>query len=363
MLYRYLHCYAVALLFLCMAAGEPGYAQDYTTPAPVLETSESVLTRVKDLIRDGKFTEAEEALQYMILHYPENADAWLLQGNLYYYRGDISRAGNAYQYVLMLAPEYHDAQDALTRLKQQAQAEAHPEAPPPLRYQLDTGVEHSRLSRTTLKNWHSEFVQFGYQANAATRWHGLVEQSHQFASNDTYLETGVDHRFSRTLNGYIGVGATPKADYRPRTRLLAGGAAQLTAGIVGTGPLWATLDTRYDTYAATNVKSLTPGLQWFFWKENAFSAKTVQLWSRGEKRMGGYALRLDVHPDKRLGVFIGYSDAPDTENGVTSNTRSWALGSTIDLTDRLTLRLTLTEDARERSYRREVVSSGLSYRF
>lgn len=95
----------------------------------------------------------------------------------------------------------------------------------------------------------------------ASTVHLRAEVSERFGQYDTYLETGLDHRFSEWLSAYLYGAGTPSADFRERWAVLGGAAARLWPGGNTVGATVATLDLKRAGYRTGNVDTLKPGLQ------------------------------------------------------------------------------------------------------
>ena len=67
---------------------------------------------VRDLIRENRLAEAEEALKTM----PQNAEWFFLMGSICYKRGLISEAGKNYQIAVNLEPSNPEYREALSRV-------------------------------------------------------------------------------------------------------------------------------------------------------------------------------------------------------------------------------------------------------
>jgi YaiO family outer membrane protein len=298
----------------------------------------------------GDATGAEAAFRALAGEDPKDADARAGLGDALRAQLQDEEARAAYREASSLAPA--DA-DILSRL----------EARPRPRFRLDLDGSYSRLTGG-LPSWREFSLRLGYQLDPLTTLSGGLEASRRFGRDDVLIDARIDRRWTDALSTYVRVGVTPDADFRPRILAQGGGSVRVLTGSGAIGPTFATLDLTYALYGSGPVRSAAPGLeQVLFDGRLRLSAKAVGTISETSERLAGYILRADVQAADRLGVFVGYADAPDASEGRTVPTRSIFGGVSLDLDDRTTLRLTAARETRARSYDRTTVGLGLTARF
>jgi YaiO family outer membrane protein len=362
-----------ALLAALLAASAPAIAQ-----APDLY-EQGVAAR-----HSGDHARAIDLLGRAVAADPANADAHLQLGLALMAAGRLGEAERSLRRTLELAPDYDDARIALVRLEQRrgnrtgALAElervnpANPEASElrstlasageasPYRSQLNVDGSVSALDRGR-PDWRELSVQLRHQASEATAVSALVEYSRRFRLDDTYGELRLDRRLSPGASLYLGLGATPNADFRPKWQLSAGGAVRLAPGPNATV---FTLDGRQARYRSGDIQTLNPGIEQSlaggrFW----LTGRLINIFDETGDHHLGWLARGDVQASPRLRLFAGLSDAPDTSEGVVVDTFSLFGGLSLDLSERTTLRLSTAREEREGGSDRVQVGAGLGLRF
>ena len=205
---------------------------------------------------EGKYKAAEEKLAPLLNEYPDNADMQLLQANLDYYQGNYDAAETRYRQILQASPEYADARDGIKRVETARASETR------YTWQLDTGIEYSVFSRQSQNPWNNQFVQLTrFLPDKKTAIHGFVQRFDQFDSIDAYYQLGINYLFNPRVNAFILGGLTDNADFRPRSRIAAGGNVRLDEIEFRNAALWLTLDAQQDSYSLNDVSTFSPGLR------------------------------------------------------------------------------------------------------
>ena len=325
---------------------------------------------------------SEEALRLLGLAAeaePENADIPLQIGLAYLTTGRLEEAEAAFRQTLDLAPDYADARLGLARVAQRrgdrvaALAELDRVGPGnaeadllrrqietavrPWRWRIDFDGSYSRVDRQA--DWQSATLVVQHQAGARTIVAATADATRRFDRTDIYGEARVDHRFAPGSNVYVLVGGTSDADYRPEWQLGAGAAVRLHGGPHAT---IARLDFRQADYPAGDVQTVTPGIEQYVGGRAWVTAQWINVWDRFT-HSSGWLVRGDVMATERFRLFVGAADAPDLDQGVVIDTFSLFGGLSIDVGDRLTLRVSLAHDDPEGPSDRDTVALGMGYRF
>ncbi len=319
-------------------------------------TVDALMAQSRALAGAQQYNQALELLVQAHEQQPNNDDVLLLIARIHGWQGDYDAAERELKAILMRHAEYTDASDALTWVERARTA------PPPLLWRLDAGYEHSGFERVTQPDWNMEFLQLSRQLGDATL-HGRAEHYDQYRTIDTTYELGADYRFTSRLSGYLLGSNTPNADFRPRWRVGAGGAARLDPEQLHGVPVWFTLDARQDEYTSVSVRTVNPGLRIEPADDWAISPKLITVTQLGMGPLYGWTARLDGRFAPGWRFNAGYADAPETESGVTVTTKTYFGGLAVDINPAYTLQFAYTHDDREKSYIRHVIDCSLSYRF
>jgi len=312
---------------------------------------------------------------------PRNADAQVQLGLAQLALGRLDASERAFRAALDIAPAYTDARVGLARVAQRrgdrraalreldhadaanpdvvalrAQLAQTDETP---RWQLDLDGSYGALTGPQ-PDWQEASVQLRRQLDDATTVGGRLEYARRFGKDDVYGEAQLDHTFSPGVRAYVTLGATADPDFRPKWQIGAGGSVRVRDGAYATV---LTLDGRQAQYAVGNVQSLTPGIEQYLTGRAWLTARWINLFDERGRRRTGYLVRGDVQPFRATRLFLGYGDAPDTDEGIVVDVRSIFGGVSYDLTPRTTLRLSLAHDDRATGADRTQVGLGLGFRF
>jgi YaiO family outer membrane protein len=291
-----------------------------------------------------RYDDADRALAQAARIAPDYADVQLAQARVAFYRGDLAEADRR------LGPIAAGAErDALAR--QVAEARADRARP----WQLDVALARSGLSGAGLEDWLRASVGLSRRLDGGRALSVAVEQSRQFGLEDTYLEAGVAAR-----RGYLAVGGTPEADYRPEWQVRGGWTGEGRA-LGGGWTASLSADASWARYASGEVRSLQPGLT--FGKGDGFlHLRWINTLDERDDYRSGYSVRgvYAATPDLRLSA--GWADAPESSQGVTVDVRAVTAGVAIDLDRDTTVRLDGTHERRS-AYDRTELAVAVSRRF
>jgi YaiO family outer membrane protein len=312
---------------------------------------EALALRARIHLATGQVREAEADFTAVTAAHPGNVEALIGLGDARRALGRELQAREAYQRALAADPA---SADALTRLA----------AEPPARWRLDIDGVFSRLSGNN-ENWREGVVRLGHEVRPGTVISGGLEASERFGQFDTYMEGRIDHRLAPWLTAYGLAGVTPEADFRPRYQVGAGAGLRVLPGMGPVlGPTVVTLDFRHAQYDTGGTQTVSPGVeQYLFGGRLWITARWINTMAPGEDRTSGWFLRADAQVLDRLRLFAGASDAPDISDGIVLETFSLFGGAAVDLTERVSLRASLTREERRVAYDRTVISLGMGLKF
>ncbi len=346
------------------------------------------LDAVLGLARIDLYTNALDAadrrLDQVLAARPSDRDAHALRARVRLARGDAEGAERDFRALAAAAPRELDYQlglgDALRAQGRDEEARAAFEAARAIdpastdvrsrlalkirpRWRLDVSGGYSNLTEG-LESWREGRVSLGYALNQRTTITGAAEINRRFGLTDVTLDGRVDHRWSAIAAGYLRVGGTPEADFRPEVFAEGGGTLRLLPGGAVIGATFGLLDLAYARYPTGDTRSASVGLQQYlfagrFW----LTGRLIGTLSETDDRLGGYSVRADWLVTERFGVFLGYADAPDSSDGRTIETRALFGGLTFALTDEVSLSLSGASEDRKNSYDRTTVAVGVTTRF
>lgn len=295
------------------------------------------------LLALGRLDEAEIAFLAVTRQTPDYVDAWVGLARVEQRRGDLPGARRAAGEAVRLAPE-----NAEVRALQASLA-----SPPSWRVEI--AGARSRLS-AGLPDWTEARVSVSRRLGEGWSAGGAVEVTERFDDTDVYLEARLDRAFDGG-DVYVAVGGAPDANYRPEIALVAGGSMRLT------GRLSATLDASVARYPTGTVTGLHPGVRVDLPGDRVqLSGRWINVRDENGDHRSGYAIQGRWQATNRLAFRTGYADAPESSEGATVDVKAWNLGTDLDVTERLTLRIGFLSEDRG-AYDREELSLGLGLRF
>lgn len=299
----------------------------------------------------GRPAEAARLLQTVLEREPGNADARLQLGYAQLALGNLAAAESAFRAVLAQAPDYADARQGLALVAERRAAEG-----PHARLDVDAGMSAVKGQ----PDWRELDAQLRVQANPGLALTGRVEATRRFGLDDVYAEGRVDARLSDRVDGYVSLGGTPQADYRPMWQVGGGLAARLGPHSSAT---LVSLDARAAHYRSGDVSTLTPGVQQYVAGGRAWlTAQWINLFADGHHQMGVLG-RGDLQASERLRLFAGAARAPDTSEGVVTRVTSVFGGAVLALDSRHELRLAAAHVVPTLGARRVDLTAGLGIRF
>lgn len=360
----------IALVAAAIAA--PLHAQQPTDPY-----ERAVAARLA-----GRPAEAVQLLEPLVAAEPRNADAQVQLGYAYLSLDRLDAAEAAFNAALAAAPDYADARLGLARIAQRrgdragalaaldavgpgnadadtlrAQLAAEPAAP---RWSFDTDASYAFLDGPQ-PDWKQVDFQLRHAANERTAVAARVEIAHRFDNTDVYFETLVDQALGDGVRGYLLLGATPGANFRPQWQIGAGGSVRVTGG--GSATVL-TLDLRHAEFVTGTVQTVNPGIEQYFADGRAWvTARWINVFDDFSGHQSGYFVRGDVQATDGFRLFAGLSNAPDTDQGVVIDTSSYFGGVVFDLGGNLTARLSASFEDTEVGADRTQVGAGLGWRF
>ncbi len=330
----------------------------------------------------GRPAEAVRLLEPIVAADPRNADAQVQLGYAHLALDRLDAAEAAFAAALAVAPDYADARLGLARIAQRrgdragalaaldaigpgnADAEALraqlAAEPIPSRWSFDADASYAFLDGPA-PDWKELDLQLRHTASERTALAARVEIANRFDNTDVYLEGLVDQALGEGVRGYLLFGGTPDADFRPQWQIGAGGSVRVSSG--GNATVL-TIDARHAEYVTGDVQTLNPGVEQYFAEGRAWvTARWINVFDDFSGHQSGYLVRGDVQPDEGLRLFAGFSNAPDTEQGVVVDTRSYFGGAVFELGSNLTARVSASFDDTEVGADRTQVGVGLGWRF
>ncbi len=333
------------------------------------QNTDLTLARARILGWAGQHDEALRTVDAVIARQPQNAEAFAIRGRIAFYQGHLDAADAGFAAALRLEPGNAEAAAghadvARARKASERDATRSKGDSAPL-WRIDAGYLHSRFSRLTLEDWREGFLRIERRWSGGTALSARVDTSNRFGSTETAVGAGVAQQFSPVLYAYLEGAVAPGADFLPRWTVSTGGRVRVAEERANLGPLLLTADLRHKSYATGDVQNADPGIELYGLGGRVWlTGRWINAFDRtADSRLAGWFGRIDWQAAAPLRLFAGYSDAPETEAGITVDTRSTFGGAAIDLTPKIRLNADLAREDREGSYIRNVFGVSLTLRF
>lgn len=328
----------------------------------------------------GDFVRAEAILETCLEANPNDADALVQLGLARLARGDQAGADAALSRALDIAPAYDDARIGRARIAYFNQdftraldllepvGADRPEAAtlrasilearraettqPAHPWRIDLTASRSDLTQN-LPDWSLVGLAVGKRITARDALTGSLAWAERFDVEDVYAELRYDRRLGARSSGYVAVGGSPDAVFSPERILRAGGEAGL-----GANGLSATLDTSAAYYVSGDVYTVIPGLRKSFAGDAArVGARVIFLRDETGETRTGWSVSGELDAGARTRLLAGYTDAPETSEGVTLDVRALAVGARFELDARTGLTTQVIREERSAYNRTEVLVS------
>lgn len=351
-------------------------------------STELQLARARVLSFQGLFREAGAATDEVLAREPGNLEARNLAGRIALYQQRPGSARERFTEILQQQPEDLEAliglYDSLYALGEREAAKEQlaraanlypghidvltrqnpAEYSTTPRHQVTAGGARSTIDRAGFGNWYDRFIEYRHLQANNNQQYIRVEHDHRFGMHDTMIEAGLALGQSSATPVEIAVGFTPD------DKFLAEYFARISAGhvLVEGGDTFGTLvlngGYQHSSYANGSTKRLFAGLEYYLPGVDLWLTPSVGV-VRDQNGQDTFAWTLganwQVAGPTRIG--INYSDAPETENLLTTDTTVWGAYLQQDLGSRMRMFLSYNRSDRENTYVRESVDLALQTRF
>lgn len=305
---------------------------------------------------DGRFDEAMAAQTTARQLAPDDMDIRLEIARLHFYLGDFAAASGQLEAIWTIAPDYPGVAELQDQMSVSTEENAVSGA-----WWFTLGHEWSRLERGD--HWQMNVLHINRSVSADFSYQLHLEHAERYDNSDYYAAVSGFYRLSPVVNVAGGFGTGIDVDYLPRNRVwLYGDWRALRAGELAT--LWLTLDLSRNNYRDLHVKVAKPGLRLDFVDRLEWSLQAIVVDSSDASRQNGWATRLAWswrEPAVRLET--GYSDAPESEESVTLDTRAYFIGARWQFSSAAAVALSLAREERERELFRDMINLAFVVRY
>jgi YaiO family outer membrane protein len=213
-------------------------------------------------------------------------------------------------------------------------------------------------------DWNDRSLEYRHLQANGTQQYLRIEHDHRFGTHDTLYEAGVAFNQKSRLPLDIAVGFTPDDEFLPEYFARVNASTPLTDGSSDLGTVILTGGLQYSSFANGDTKRGSLGLEYYLPNVDVWLTPSVGM-VRDQSGQNTFSWSLGGHWQVAAGTRIGgtYSDAPETENLLTTNTTNTSVYLRQDLTGTLVLFINFSELERESSYTRRMIAATLQSRF
>lgn len=354
---------------------DPAIVQQELPPARCETRIEVSVAQAVSARRAGRFAEAAGIAQCVLQLHPDDGDAWFELGAANAALDNRNEARRAFSRTLDLQPANDDARLGLANLAWRdgdsagaqrwlASISAARQSDPDVR-ELQLALDQSgrpaaswRIDAGAAYSWLTQDLPGWTEARATvTRREGehsigaSIEYARHFGVEDASVEILATREFG-PLVWTLAVGGAPQADFRPELSARIGAehyasdwyaGAAFTHADYAVGPV-----DKLDLRVARDVASAL-----------RLRASAVILSDENDESRAGYGLGAEWRAAPGLVLDAGWSDAPESSDGVTVDVRAAALGASFEVSPDLRVRAGVTQEMRD-AYDRTEFSVGLA---
>jgi len=319
---------------------------------------------------------------------PGNTEAIMLQARVSYYRKDYNRSRRSYTQVLGSNPQnltallgLYDVEYALGNLGEAEVFLERAATVEPLDLEVRNRLERSTATRQSrnevnlgyaisnidgapLSDWHDRSLEFRHHNRAGNQFFIRSEHLHRFGSHDTLTEVGAIVNWGADQPLEFSVAYGDDSDFSPEQRFRLATSLKVVDSVEGFGTSLLDLSYSQAEYQTGDIKTGRLGVTHYFSGFNGW-LNNAALWVRDENNLSsmGWTSGINWQTSSRIRLGYAFTDAPETENNITTDTQTHHLYANYQLTDSFTLRLDGSRNARDNSYNRDSLSLSLQFRF
>lgn len=232
------------------------------------------------------------------------------------------------------------------------------------RNQLLIGVSQSRFSTPGLSRWRDQFVEYRRQQSLDSEWYVQLSQNQRFDDRDNSLSAGLIGNRQGSVPWHIWAGFSPDKNFSASSHLGASMTIRLNQGSDRLGPTLLTPSLRIADYTTGTVRRLAFDFEHYLRGTNIWFSPGLG-WVQDENSDRTFTWSLATHwqASERFRTGAGFADGAETENKITTQTRSRFIYVRWQFTDELNATVSLSSDQRRNSYTRDTISLTIGTRF
>jgi len=307
----------------------------------------------------GRLEDAMAAQTTAQQYAPSDLDIALEIARLHFYRGDVSAANHQLQQLRARSADYPGAAEL------QHQLDAAAAGGDSRRYWwFALSHEWSRFRNRGGDPWQSNVAQITRALSEDLSAQVHLERAERYDNADEFAALNLFYRISPVLNVAGGVGKGIHAEYLPNHRVWVNVDWRVSGTAATSTAIWLAANVSQNRYRDLTVNVAKPMLRIEYAGRFDWSLQTILVDSDGAGSQTGWAARMGWNWQAAGWRFDGgYSDAPETEESITIDTRAVFIGARWQLSPATALALSLAREERERGLTRDIANLALILRY
>lgn len=346
-----------------------------------------ILAKARILSYSGAYNESIEIADSVLAIDPNNYEALSLKARVYYYQRRFAEARRQFNLVIAQDPSSLDAviglydtelaagndliaEDVLERAE--VLAPTHIDVTTRRQSSNQSNIVHnqiaasfkqSELDQAGFQNWYDRTLEYRYRASLDKQVYLRSEQAKRFGFEDTLFEVGGLYGKKNTTFE-LAYARTPDSEVLPEQRIRVGGNFLLMLASENSGSTTLGASFTQSRYSNGDVQWLKLDFTHYLLNLNAWLTPGVGIVKDefGEKTVG-WNIGAHWQIDEQVLVGYNYTDAPETELNLTTQTNAHHLYTRIELGEGTSIRFDFSRNVRKNSYSRESIALSLQYQF
>lgn len=273
-----------------------------------------------------RYTEALELANQLLVDYPNNEQLQIIKARILYYQGNWQDARQTLEPMVARPNPNLDAVSLQGQINNSG-APGSPlatESEKSYRQQTSIGYAQSSFSRISLPDWHDRFIEYRLQ-QSGYQWYIRGDHQHHFNLHDSQITLGMAKNTSTGLPLEIFASASGDADFLPDYRLGMATRIRLSTAEQTSRQATAILVPQYtfSSYNNGDTHRLSLGMEYYLAQTNVWLTPSIGVVLDQDNQSSlswGLGAHWQVAANSRIGG--GYSNAPETENLITTDTET-----------------------------------------
>ncbi|MES3006871.1 MAG: YaiO family outer membrane beta-barrel protein [Pseudomonadota bacterium] len=226
-----------------------------------------------------------------------------------------------------------------------------------------TGFERSRTDGAS-QHWNDRFLEYRHRYSLRTEQSLRLSHNHRFGQHDTSIESSLLLWQKSSTPLELTLSATPDAHFSARRSARASISMRLSEGNDDFGTTLMNASVQGASYNTGDVARLGIDMEHYLRNIDAwFTLGAGMVRDENDTNIGGWRLGANWQATADLRFGLGYSEGGETENAITTDTRSSSGYVAYRVGASWQLQLNLSQSRRENSYTRESAALTLQYRY